>query len=204
MKLNVPMGDIAVHFRGGAVIPVQPYAPVTRDVRYAPVTLVVTLPSKPAGAAGGAVPPYALDKACRDAHASNAGKLVSCGLLFMDGEADVLVVTPENSVQVWYVAVTAPDGKSGSIRSIVAANGGAAKGRLRVKEVHLLGVPATAIKGARVSQEAARKQQASVGSATVNGKPASLSVKQGTPGVLRLTGFENPAGVPLNVKWSTL
>lgn len=181
------MGDIAVHFRGGAVIPVQPYAPVTRDVRYAPVTLVVTLPSKPAGAAGGAVPPYALDKACRDAHASNAGKLVSCGLLFMDGEADVLVVTPENSVQVWYVAVTAPDGKSGSIRSIVAANGGAAKGRLRVKEVHVLGVTADA--------------NASIARASVDGADTTVGL-EAAAGVLKVTGLDQDVGQPLDIMWS--
>lgn len=45
LRLDVPVGDIPVFFRGGAIVPMQRYANVTRDVRYSPVTLLVTLPA---------------------------------------------------------------------------------------------------------------------------------------------------------------
>jgi hypothetical protein len=82
----------------------QPYANVTRDVRYAPVALVVTLPAKPstgsqaAATAQGPLPPHVLDEPCAAALARDAGQLVSCGLLYSDG--DTLQVSGDNTVQV--------------------------------------------------------------------------------------------------------
>lgn len=102
VKLHVPVGDIAVHYRGGSIIPMQQYAPVTKDLRLSPITLVITLPSQPSTGSvsgPGPVPPYALEPACASVHASNPGKLVSCGFLFMDGGEDITVST-DNSVQV--------------------------------------------------------------------------------------------------------
>lgn len=74
---------------------------VTREVRLAPVSLLVTLPAEPAGKRGsaGPIPPYAQEEVCAAAHARNAGQLVSCGLLYMD-QGDNIEVTPENTVQV--------------------------------------------------------------------------------------------------------
>lgn len=102
VKLRVPAGDIAVHYRGGSIIPMQQYAVVTRDVRLSPVTLVIALPSTPStGSVSGAgpVPPFALEQTCAAAHARNPGQLVSCGFLFMDGGEDINV-SKDNSVQV--------------------------------------------------------------------------------------------------------
>lgn len=99
--MEVPLGDIAVHYRGGAIVPLQPYAQVTRDIRLAPITLLVTLPSQPAGKTDAAVPlpPYAHERACAAARARNEGQLVSCGLLYMD-KGDDIEVTPDNTLQV--------------------------------------------------------------------------------------------------------
>jgi hypothetical protein len=104
VPLDVPLGELAVHYRGGAVIPMQPFANVTRDVRYAPVTLLVTLPAQPsagsqaAATAQGPLPPHVLDEPCAAALARDAGQLVSCGLLYSDG--DTLHVSQDNTVQV--------------------------------------------------------------------------------------------------------
>jgi hypothetical protein len=101
VEMEVPLGDIAVHYRGGAVIPMQPYAKVTRDIRLAPVTLLVTLPAEPArkSEAAGPLPPYAHEEVCTAARAENEGQLVSCGLLYMD-KGDDLQVSADNTVQV--------------------------------------------------------------------------------------------------------
>jgi hypothetical protein len=99
IRHNVPMGDIAVHFRGGSIIPMQPYANLTKIVRYTPVTLVVTLPAHPSGTPGAPLPPYATEEACAAVHAAHPGQLVSCGVLFMDTPDDT-DVTPGNSVEV--------------------------------------------------------------------------------------------------------
>lgn len=102
VKLRVPVGDIAVHYRGGSIIPMQQYAPVTKDVRLSPITLVIALPAQPSTGSltgGGSVPPYALEQTCAAAHARSPGQLVSCGFLFMDGGDDINVST-DNSVQV--------------------------------------------------------------------------------------------------------
>ena len=42
--LHVPLGHVAVHVRGGCVVPMQRAAPVTEDVRRSPLTLLVALP----------------------------------------------------------------------------------------------------------------------------------------------------------------
>lgn len=99
IRHNVPMGDIAVHFRGGSIIPMQPYANLTKIVRYTPVTLIVTLPAHPSGTPGAPLPPYATEEACAAVHAAHPGQLVSCGVLFMDTPDDT-DVTPGNSVEV--------------------------------------------------------------------------------------------------------
>lgn len=102
VKLHVPVGDIAIHYRGGTIIPMQQYAPVTKDVRLSPVTLVIALPAQPSNgrvAGPGPVQPYALEQTCATAHARNPGQLVSCGFLFMDGGDDI-TVSADNSVQV--------------------------------------------------------------------------------------------------------
>lgn len=102
VKLRVPVGDIAVHYRGGSIIPMQQYAPVTKDVRLSPITLVIALPAQPSTgslSSTGPLPPYALEQTCAAAHARSPGQLVSCGHLFMDGGEDISVST-DNSVQV--------------------------------------------------------------------------------------------------------
>lgn len=102
-KLDIPLGDVAVHYRGGAIIPTQRYANVTRDVRYSPVTLIVTLPLEVSAPTKDnktlqGVAPYANEEACAAVHAANAGRLVSCGLLYAD--SDTVEVNSKNTVQV--------------------------------------------------------------------------------------------------------
>jgi hypothetical protein len=93
------MGDVALHLRGGTVVPMQHTpAGVTGDVRLSPVTLVVALPSGPA-AGNTSLPPYALEETCEAAHQSHSEKLVSCGYLFMDSGEDI-AMTADNSAQV--------------------------------------------------------------------------------------------------------
>eukprot|EP00878_Enallax_costatus_P002700 GHUV01002888.1.p1 GENE.GHUV01002888.1~~GHUV01002888.1.p1 ORF type:complete len:873 (+),score=203.93 GHUV01002888.1:194-2812(+) len=102
VELNLPLGEIGVHFRGGAVIPMQQYAQVTRDIRLSAVTLVVTLPAEVATGtkgASGPLPPYYQEETCAAAHGKNAGQLVSCGVLYMD-KGDNVLVTPDNTLQV--------------------------------------------------------------------------------------------------------
>lgn len=146
VKMDVPLGDIAVHLRGGAVIPMQQYAAVTRDVRFSPITLVVTLPGKPArkrvqdeaAGTGGPLPPYALEEPCADVHSSNVGKLMSCGLLYADSDAQV--VSDATSTQVWLQAITEADGKSGDVISVIKAADPALKDKLRITELHVIGL----------------------------------------------------------------
>lgn len=99
IRHTVPMGDIAVHYRGGSIIPMQPYANLTKIVRYTPITLVVTLPAHPSGTPGAPLPPYHTEEACAAVHAAHPGQLVSCGVLFMDTPDDT-DITPGNSVEV--------------------------------------------------------------------------------------------------------
>uniref|UniRef100_A0A383WFG9 Maltase n=1 Tax=Tetradesmus obliquus TaxID=3088 RepID=A0A383WFG9_TETOB len=146
-KLDIPLGDVAVHYRGGAIIPTQRYANITRDVRYSPVTLIVTLPLEVSAPAKDnktlqGVAPYANEEACAAVHAANAGRLVSCGLLYAD--SDTVEVNNNNTVQVWYTAITSPDRKQGGLSGATKANAGEAARKLRIEAVHILGVPAAA------------------------------------------------------------
>jgi hypothetical protein len=99
----VPYGDIAVHLRGGTIVPMQEPALVTRDVRLSPITLVVALPAprqaSSASSAVGALPPYSQDEACAGAYSRSPDQLVSCGYIFMDS-GEELQVTRDNSIQV--------------------------------------------------------------------------------------------------------
>lgn len=102
VELDLPLGEIGAHFRGGAVIPMQQYAQVTRDLRLSAVTLVVTLPADVSTGTkdgSGPLPPYYQEETCAAAHGKNAGQLVSCGMLYMD-KGDNVLVTPENALQV--------------------------------------------------------------------------------------------------------
>lgn len=111
VQMDAPYGHIPVHLRGGAIVPMQKTTSlpmVTRDVRYNPVTLVVTLPAETSwGAAGvaaavkdaaGPLPPYILEEPCATAHKKANGKYVSCGLLYMD--QDEQVISANNTLQV--------------------------------------------------------------------------------------------------------
>ncbi|KAF8062769.1 alpha-glucosidase [Scenedesmus sp. PABB004] len=189
VPLDAPLGEIPVHFRGGAVLPMQGYAPVTRDIRLAPVTLVVALPAEPsrgARAAGAPLPPYAAEESCAAAHAKNAGSLVSCGLLYMD-QGDNIQVTPDNSVEVWFTAAAAPDATRGSVTSTVKAAGGEAARTLRVEAVHVLGVAAPAAGAAPTARVGGREVPAEYDAAA---------------GALRISGLDARAGEPLALEWS--
>eukprot|EP00775_Hariotina_reticulata_P010104 gene10104-10260_t len=148
VTLQVPLGDIAVHYRGGSIIPVQPAgqgAAVTRDVRFTPVTLVVTMPLNPTTGnpqpITGPLAPYGFEESCAAAHNSSAGRLVSCGLLYSD--LDTIEVSDNTTVQVWFIAVTEADARSGTVQSAVKANAGPSKGKLRITQVHLVGLTPT-------------------------------------------------------------
>jgi hypothetical protein len=110
IRHTVPLGDVAVHYRGGSIIPMQPYANLTKIVRYTHVTLVVSIPAHPSGTPGAPLPPYANEEVCAAVHAAHAGHLVSCGVLFMDTPDDT-DITPGNSVEVsqqlWCVGTVA-------------------------------------------------------------------------------------------------
>lgn len=195
VKLRVPVGDIAVHYRGGSIIPMQQYAAVTRDVRLSPVTLVIALPSTPSTGSmsgPGPVPPYALEQTCAAAHARSPGQLVSCGFLFMDGGEDINVA-PDNSVQVWYTAVASETGDSGTITNYVRSDAGAAQGKLTIEAIHILGVP-TAATGSTVL-EAAR-----LPTVRLNGHTADAGYDAAN-GVIKLTGINVPVGEPLQLRW---
>jgi hypothetical protein len=181
-----------VHYRGGSIIPMQQYAPVTRALRFSPLTLVVALPSTTANEAGGVVPPYALESSCRAAYAEYAQAKVSCGLLFMDSPADEPVISQDNTIQVWYVAVTAPDGASGWVRSMVAANAGEAKDQLRIREMHFLGVSGAGQQG-----------EPQVNLAPYSTVPAGLSAEVDTvAGALKISGLDLDAAQPFVLHWN--
>ena len=112
--LEVPQGDIPVHVRGGAIIPMQQYHNTTEAVQTSPVTLVVALPAagsfSSAGgdggsagnetrAKGGPLAPYAAEKGCMDVITGNQGKQVACGLVYMDG-GDELIVGGASTTEV--------------------------------------------------------------------------------------------------------
>jgi hypothetical protein len=190
VEMDVPLGEIAVHYRGGAIVPLQQYASVTRDVRYSPLTLVVALSSSTAAedAAAGVVAPYAAEEFCRSSREQNADRLVSCGVLFMDDEADVPVVTADNSLQAQFTAVAAADACTGSISSRVVTNGGDAAAKLRVDAVHVLGV------GSGVASAAVRVNGAGV--------PASDVEFDAVNGVLKVSGLQLEAGQAFELHWS--
>ncbi|KAF6262828.1 glycosyl hydrolases family 31-domain-containing protein [Scenedesmus sp. NREL 46B-D3] len=190
VELEVPVGDIAVHYRGGTVVPLQQPALVTRDVRVSPVTLVVALPSSTAAedAAAGGVAPYAAEEFCRGFRQQHADRLVSCGMLFMDGEADAPEVTAENSVQVLFTAVAAADARTGSISSSVVSNSGEAAGTLRVSSVHVLGV------GSGAAGAAVRVNAEEVLAADVS--------FDGVSGVLKVSGLQLAVGQAFDLHWS--
>jgi len=101
-KLQTPLGDVAVHLRGGTIVAMQEPALVTRDVRLAPITLVIALPSQPCtGSLGftGPIPPYVHEESCATVYSRNLGQHVACGYIFMDNGEEVSIST-ENSVQV--------------------------------------------------------------------------------------------------------
>lgn len=111
VQLDAPLGHVPVHFRGGAIIPMQrtqTLPKVTRDVRFTPITLVVTLPAATSlggesvaaavDDAFGPLPPYILEEPCAAAHNNHAGKFVSCGMLYMD--QDEPVISANNTLQV--------------------------------------------------------------------------------------------------------
>jgi hypothetical protein len=194
VKLRVPVGDIAVHYRGGSIVPMQQYAAVTKDVRLSPITLVVALPSQPSNgrvSTMSPVPPYALDQTCVAAHARNAGQLVSCGFLYMDGGEDI-TVSADNSVQVWYTAAASPSGDAGTITNVVHSDAGAAQGKLVIEAIHILGVPK--------ANSTVPLEGASLPSVKINGQVLD-SGYDASSGVIKLTGLNVPVGEPLQLRW---
>ncbi|WIA40775.1 hypothetical protein OEZ86_004455 [Tetradesmus obliquus] len=194
VQMDVPLGDIAVHYRGGTIVPLQQYAAVTRDVRVSPVTLVVALPSGTAAedAAAGVVPPYSAAEFCRSSRRENADRLVACGVLFMDGEEDAPVVTSDNSLQAQFAAVAASDARSGSVSSRVIAAGGDAAAKLQIAAVHVLGVSSSSSNAAQLAVR-------------VNGVEVAANDVEfdGVTGVLKVSGLQLAAGQSLELHWST-
>jgi hypothetical protein len=90
-------------------------------------------------------------------------------------------------LQVWFTAVTAQGGRSGTISSLVLANAPPVKGRLTIEAINILGVPGTAADVASVSVY-------SKGQKAQSGYDASS-------GVLRIKGLKLDAGSQLNVDW---
>jgi hypothetical protein len=189
VAMDVPLGDIAVHLRGGAVLPLQRYAPVTRDVRFSPITLLVTLPAAPASGAGGgagaASQPYALEPECAAAHARNAGQLVSCGLLYADDDAQD--VTDATSVQAWLHATTEPDGRSGSVSSVVKAAAPQLQDKVRIAELRVLGLA-----GAHAQYDAANSGGGG-GSSSLLASLMSASQRRGGARAARAATAAKPA-----------
>eukprot|EP00775_Hariotina_reticulata_P010096 gene10096-10252_t len=189
VALDVPLGDIAIHYRGGTILPMQQYSPITKDIRFSPITLIVALPSKPstgeAAALDRPLQPYALEDACAAAYKSSAGQLVSCGFLFADSEEDLPEASTENSVQVWYTAIISPDTRSGLVKASVVANNGGAVGKLKIQNVHVL--------GADISVNTAITVQ-------VNGSPVSTAAVV-EAGALKLEGLELTVGEPMHLQW---
>jgi hypothetical protein len=132
--LEVPQGDIPVHIRGGAIIPMQEYQNITEAVQTSPITLVVALPAigtfnNAAAADGGGsgsgatagnytrvkkgpLAPYEVEKVCLDVRAGAEGKQVACGVLYMDG-GEELTVGGQESTEVSFSCrggVMAPGG----------------------------------------------------------------------------------------------
>lgn len=227
VRMDVPLGDIAVHLRGGAIVPMQQYAAVTRDVRWSPVNLVVALPAaaaaavgtaaaaKGAAAAAGLVLPYALDQQCAQARARHTDKLVSCGLLYADDDAPE--ASDADSLQAWFTALTDKDGDSGTISSTVTAAAPELSGRLRVTQIEIIGLAKQLQAGpggsgksktsqphttARTSMEAWRsdKPAVSVSGPSMNHGSAQAEY-DGSRGVLKITGLNLLASEPFSIHW---
>jgi hypothetical protein len=223
IRMDVPLGDIAVHLRGGAIVPMQKYAPVTRDVRTSPVTLVVTLPAAPVQAASqsaspGLIPPYASEQHCASARISNVGKMVSCGLLYAD--TDSQDVADDDSLHAWFTAVTERDSSSGVISSSVLSATPELKGKLRITQVYILGLPkqdaanATARPNAptptrqkatlaRTSMEAWNTDKPAVSVSAATGKHAPQAELDAAKGVLKVTGLDLLVSEPFSINWHT-
>lgn len=223
VRMEVPLGDIAVHLRGGAIVPMQKYAPVTRDVRTSPVTLVVTLPAAPVQAASqsasaGPIPPYASEQHCASARISNVGKLLSCGLLYAD--TDSKDVADDDSMQAWFTAVTEKDSSSGVISSSVLSATPELRGKLRITQIYILGLPKQDAANAtvrfnapasswqkaipaRTSMEAWSTDKPAVSVSALTGKQAPQAELDGTKGVLKVTGLDLSVSEPFSINWHT-
>jgi hypothetical protein len=68
-------------------------------------------------------------------------------------------------LQVWFVAVTESDTRSGIVRSAVKANAGSGKGKLRITQVHVVGL--TSVAAASGPQTTPIKTPGTAGPATV-------------------------------------
>jgi Glycosyl hydrolases family 31 len=205
VHLPMPLGEIGLHYRGGSIVPIQRYAPATRDVRYSAVTLVIALPDAADAAAAvngsaasaGALPPYAAEPACVAARATAAaGSRTACGLLFMDSEDDPLALGPSNSLLTWFTAAASADGREGALRASPEAAGGPAASQLRVEAVHVLGVSPGA---AMTMAEASRPATAAVNGAAL---PSSRIAYDARSGVLKLTGLDMPLAADASISWS--
>jgi hypothetical protein len=90
-------------------------------------------------------------------------------------------------LQVWFTAVTAQGGRSGSISSLVLANSPPVKGLLTIEAINVLGVPGTAADTPSVSVYS-------------KGQTPQLNYDVGS-GVLRITGLKLDVGAQLNIDW---
>lgn len=92
-----------------------------------------------------------------------------------------------SALQVWYIAVTQADGRSGSISSSVLSNAGDAAGKLKVESVHILG--ASAAEGTPAV------------TASLNGVPLAAEYDQAA-GSVKILGIGHTVGEPLSISWS--
>jgi hypothetical protein len=209
ISMDVPLGDIAVHLRGGAIVPMQQYARVTRDVRWSPVSLVVALPAESPAKQPGPVLPYALDEQCANARNSNPHMLVSCGLLYADDDAPE--VSDADSLQTWFIATTNKEGDSGTIASTITAAATALKEKLRITQIEIIGLPkhpsATTTTRrspatvARTSMEAWRSDRPAVSFSAGSRSGAAQAHFDGSKGVLKVTGLDLLASEPFSINW---
>lgn len=89
--------------------------------------------------------------------------------------------------QVWYTAVSAVDGRSGSISSTIKAHAGEAAGKLRITAVHILGVAAAG--------------GAAAPAASINGRPLAAAFDD-IAGVVRIKDVGLSVGEPLDITWT--
>jgi hypothetical protein len=107
----------------------------------------------------------------------------------------LITITPHHASQVWFSAVAAPGGGSGTITSSVKSAGGDAASKLMIEAVTILGVPNS---NASKSPKLSIRGQPSM---TVNGQPAAATIDAAT-GALQLTGLKLRAGEPLEISWT--